>query len=61
MEFWKKENSDRLEINSPTLTQRYGLKISHHPCLTHMTLAYEGVKLMMLDNFLEKKSGRLAI
>ena len=36
MEFWKKENGDRFKINSPILSQRYGLKLSHHPYLTHM-------------------------
>ena len=37
MEFWKKENGDRFKINSPILSQRYGLKLSHHPYLTHLT------------------------
>ena len=36
MEFWKKENGDSFEINSPILSQRYGLKLSHHPYLTHL-------------------------
>ena len=36
-EFWKKENGDRFKINSPILRQRYGLKLSHHPYLTHLT------------------------
>ena len=36
MEFWKKENGDHFNINSPIMRQRYGLKLSHHPYLTHL-------------------------
>ena len=36
IEFWKKKNGDRFKINSPILRQRYGLKLSHHPYLTHL-------------------------
>ena len=37
-EFWKKKNGDRSKINSPILRQRYGLKFSHHPYLTHLSV-----------------------
>ena len=37
-EFWKKKNGDRSKINSPILRQRYGLKFSHHPYLTHLNI-----------------------
>ena len=36
---WKKENGDRLEINSPILCQRDDLKISHHPYLAHLSVS----------------------
>ena len=38
IEFWKKENGDRLEIKIPILTQYYDVKIGHHPYLAHLTL-----------------------
>ena len=34
MKFLKKENGDCFKINSPILSHRYGLKLSHHPYLT---------------------------
>ena len=40
MEFWKKENGDRFIINGPILSQRYSLKIGHHPYLTHLNVGH---------------------
>ena len=39
MEFWKKENGDRSKINSPILSKRCGLKLSHQSYLTHLNAA----------------------
>ena len=52
-EFWKKKNGDRSKINSPILRQRYGLKFSHHPYLTHLNIMVNMQKLFNYSQILK--------
>ena len=54
MEFWKKENGDRFKINSPILSQRYGLKLSHQSYLTHLNTPYHNQILANINNLTEQ-------